>query len=95
MATYVILSKFSAESFGKPDELRDVAQAISRKIKAECPTVRWGDSYAVMGRYDVIDIVAADNPADVEKVAMIIRSFGHATTETMHATPWNEFLTSL
>jgi uncharacterized protein with GYD domain len=43
----------------------------------------------------VIDVVEADNPADIEKAAMIIRSYGHATTETMHATPWKDFLKSL
>ena len=27
--------------------------------------------------------------------AMIVRSYGHAGTETMHTTPWKEFLGSL
>jgi len=25
-------------------------------------------------------------------MAMLIRCYGHATTETMHATPWKEFI---
>ena len=78
-----------------PSELRQFAETVSDKIKAECPKVRWKDSYAVMGRFDVVDIVEAESPAEVEKAAMIIRSYGHATTETMHATPWKEFLTGL
>lgn len=32
---------------------------------------------------------------DVEKAAMLIRVHGHATTETLQATAWNEFLNSL
>ena len=48
-----------------------------------------------MGRFDVVDIVEADSPAEVAKAAMVIRTFGHATTETMHATPWKDFLASL
>ena len=95
MATYVILSKLSPEAMRAPAELRQLAEAVSQKIKAECPKVRWKDSYAVMGRFDVVDIVEADNPADVGKAAMIIRSHGHAQTGSMHATPWKEFLTSL
>jgi uncharacterized protein with GYD domain len=95
MATYVILSKLSPEVARDPGDLRNVAETVAAKIKSECPKVRWKDSYALMGRFDVIDVVEADNPADIEKAAMIIRSYGHATTETMHATPWKDFLKSL
>jgi len=95
MATYVMLSKISAEATQDPGDMRKIAETVAQKIKAECPRVRWKDSYAVMGRFDVVDIVEADNPADVEKAAMIIRGYGHARTETMLATPWKEFLSSL
>jgi uncharacterized protein with GYD domain len=40
----------------------------------------------------VVDIVEAENPAAVEKAAMLIRCYGHARTETVHATPWKQFL---
>jgi len=95
MATYVILSKLAAQAVPDPGELRRVAETVSGKIKAQCPGVRWKESYALMGRFDVVDVVEADDAADVERAAMIIRSYGHATTETMHATPWKDFLGSL
>ncbi len=28
-----------------------------------CPNVKWKDSYALMGRFDVLDIVEAENAA--------------------------------
>ncbi len=95
MASYVILSKLSPEFARDPGELRHLAETVSQKIKTECPKVHWKESYAVMGRFDVVDVVEADSPGDVEKAAMIIRSYGHATTETMLATPWKEFLRGL
>ena len=95
MATYVILTKLSPESVRDLAGFRQVSETVSARIRAECPAVRWKDSYAVMGRFDVVDIVEADRAADVEKAAMIIRAYGHATTETMHATPWKEFLARL
>ena len=52
-------------------------------------------SYATLGRFDVVDIVEAKDPKQIEKAAMIIRAFGHSTTETLVATPWKEFLGSL
>jgi len=45
-----------------------------------------------MGRFDVIDIVESDDSKQVMKAAMIIRSYGHSTTETLSATPWDDFL---
>ena len=94
MATYVILSKLSP-TMRSPSELRQLAETVVAEIKAECPKVHWKESYAVMGRFDVVDIVEADSAADVEKAAMIIRAYGHATTETLHATPWKDFLAGL
>jgi uncharacterized protein with GYD domain len=95
MATYVILSKLTANAMKDPGDFGQLAKAVSDKVKAACPSVKWKDSYALMGRFDVVDIVEADNPADVEKAAMIIRCYGHAQTETMHATPWKKFLGSM
>lgn len=95
MATYVILSKLAADAVADPGDLRRLAEAVAGKIKKQCPSVKWKDSYAVMGRFDVIDLVEADDPADVERAAMIIRGTARATTETMHATPWKAFLGSL
>jgi len=48
-----------------------------------------------MGRFDVIDIVESDDPEQVEKAAMTIRSYGHSSTETLVATPWKDFLEML
>ena len=95
MARYVILSSLSPNAMKDPAEFHHLAETVSSKIKAECPKVRWIDSYGLMGRFDVLDLVEADNPADVEKAAMIIRCHGHARTETLHATPWKEFLSGM
>ncbi|MDA2913927.1 GYD domain-containing protein [Acidobacteriia bacterium AH_259_A11_L15] len=95
MAAYVILSRFSPEAFRYPKDFKKLADAVSTKIKSECPGVRWKDSYATLGRFDVVDIVEAADPKQIEKVAMIIRAYGHSTTETLTATPWKEFLGTL
>jgi uncharacterized protein with GYD domain len=47
------------------------------------------------GRFDVVDVVEANDPKQIEKAAMIIRAYGHSTTETLTATPWKEFLGTL
>jgi len=95
MATYVILSRVSPQAFSNPEEFKQLAANVSEKIKSECPGVTWKHSYATMGRFDVIDIVEADDQEQVEKAAMIIRAYGHSSTETLLATPWKEFLNIL
>jgi uncharacterized protein with GYD domain len=52
-------------------------------------------SFATLGRFDVVDIVEAADLKEAEKAAMIIRAYGHASTETLPATPWKEFLAAL
>ncbi len=92
MPTYIILSRFSPEAFRDPKEFRKLADAVTTKIKTECPGVHWKNSFATTGRFDVVDIVEAEDPKQIAKAAMIIRSYGHSTTETLVATPWKEFL---
>jgi len=95
MNTYLILSRFSPEAFDNPKHFLELAEQVSKKIKQDCPNVKWKDSYATLGRYDVIDVVEASDPKEIEKVAMIIRAYGRSTTETLIGTPWKEFLADL
>ena len=95
MNTYVILSRLSPEAFRDPKEFKQLAAAVSEKIKTECPSVVWKQSYAALGRFDIIDVVESDDLKQVEKAAMIIRAYGHSTTETLVATPWKKFLETL
>lgn len=95
MAYYIILSRVSPEAFTDPKDFKILSAKVSAGIKSECPGVVWVASYATMGRYDVVDVVESDDPQQVKKAAMVIRAYGHATTETMPATPWREFIASL
>ena len=95
MTKYVILSRFSPEAFADPKDFKKLAIEVAEKLKSECPGVVWKESYVTMGRFDVVDIIETDDPKQVRKAAMIIRAYGHSTTETLQATPWKEFLANL
>jgi uncharacterized protein with GYD domain len=95
MGTYVILSRVSPQALSDPAGVRQLAKAVSERIKLDCPGVEWKASYATTGRFDVVDIVEADDPREVEKASVIIRSVGQSLTETMIARPWDEFIGSL
>ena len=95
MATYVILSCFSPDAFRDPKDFKKLAETVSNKIKTDCPGIEWKHSFATLGRFDVIDIVETDDPKQIERAAMIIRAYGHSTTETLMGTPWKDFLARL
>jgi uncharacterized protein with GYD domain len=95
MATYIILSKLGPHAFDTPDGLRGIATMVREKLRAECPKAKWVQSYGCMGSYDVVDIVESDDPQQIEKAVMIIRALGRSTTETLLATPWEDFLKAL
>jgi len=95
VSTYIILSRFSPGAFEDPKDFRDLAATVSAKIRKQCPDITWKGSFATLGRFDVVDFVEADDPKQIEKAAMIIRAYGHSTTETLIATPWKEFLSVL
>jgi len=95
VTSYIILSRFSPEAFAEPKNFKDLAAAVSAKIKRHCPDITWKGSFVTLGRFDVVDFVESDDPKKIEKAAMIIRAYGHSTTETLVATPWREFLSML
>ncbi len=49
--------------------------------------MKWRESYATIGQFDVIDIVEFDDPKQVEKAAMIVRALGRSSTETLVLLP--------
>ena len=95
MATFIILSRLAHDAFADPKDFKKLADTVSAKTKKECPGVSWKASFVTMGRFDVIDIVETDDPEQVGKVSMLIRAYGHATTETLPAVPWKEFMARL
>ncbi len=95
MTSYIILSRISPDAFSDPFEFKKIANNVSLKIKSECPGVVWKESFATQGRFDFVDIVESDDPKQVAKAVMIIRSYGHSITETLMATSWKDFLDML
>lgn len=91
MGTYVLLTKVSPLSMSSPSKLKRLETDVMKKVKKHCPNVKWVSSYAVLGPHDYLDIFEAADEVEAGKVATIIRSFGHATTETWGAMPWDRF----
>jgi uncharacterized protein with GYD domain len=68
---------------------------VASRIRKQCPGVTWKQSFATLGRFDVVDIVESRDPEQVARAALLIRGYGHARTETLPATDWKDFLEEL
>ena len=92
MATYVMLTRLSAQALDRPDSVEELGRKVDERVRTDCPGVKWLANYALLGPYDYLDIFEAPDPDTATKVSLLVRSLGHATTETWLATPWNRLL---
>lgn len=92
MATFIMLTRLSHQALQSPRSLESLSKQVIERIRRHCPDVRWQASYVVLGPADYIDIFTAPDNAVATRVATIIRTFGHATTEIWPATEWKQFV---
>ncbi len=85
------MTRLSSEAPTKPVSILELEKAVHERTSEQCPQARWVSSYAIMGGCDYLDIFEAPDEVVASKVALAVRSFGHATTETWLATPWSRF----
>jgi len=91
MATFIMLTRLSHQALQSPASLENLSHEVMERIRRDCPGVEWKQSYAVLGPADYVDIFTAPDINAAMKVATVIRTFGHATTEIWGATEWDEF----
>ncbi len=92
MGTYVMLTRLSPEALARHGTVEKLNAKVEERIREECPNVKWLANYAVLGRCDYLDIFDAPDTDTATKVALLVRSIGHASTETWLATPWERFV---
>jgi len=93
MPEYVMLTRLTPEAVKTPADLKKLEAAVAERVRKDCPQVTWIKSYAILGPHDYLDIFEAPNEEVAARVVMIVRSFGHAQTETWTAVPWDRFET--
>jgi len=61
-------------------------------VKEKVPNVKWITHYAILGPYDFIDILEANNEQEAAKVSLLSRTAGAAFAESWTAIKYTEFL---
>jgi len=87
-----MLTKLSPEALNRPENMTELNKQVEDRIRRECPTVKWIGNYAILGACDYVDIFEAPDADAATKASLLVRSFGHATTETWLAMPWDRFV---
>lgn len=93
MPTYVLLSTLSPEGIqtikNNPQRIREVNKEIEQL--GASVTAQW----AVLGRYDFVNIVEAPDEATMARVSLELGSRGTSRYESLAAIPVDDFIASL
>lgn len=91
MLHFAMLTRLSTSALRSPQSLEELEKQVMERIATECSGVEWVHNYAVLGGCDYLDIFTAPDIDTAMKVATIIRTFGHATTEVWSLSEWTAY----
>ena len=92
MQTYILLTKISPELSKKVKDRAKIGRAWLDQVKEKCPEVNFVSHYALLGKYDFIDIYEAPDEETAAKVSLISLSNGAFSAESLIAIPYKKFL---
>lgn len=92
MPTYVLMTKLSPAVLTDPRGRKTVGKEWKKLVDRACPGVHWLAHYALLGRYDFMDIYEAPDDATAHKVSLLSLTQGAVTAESWPALPYDEFL---
>ena len=93
MPTFILLSTLTPEGVqtvkNNPSRIREV----NREVEQLGATVK--AQWAVLGRFDFVNVVEAPDEATIARVSLELGSRGTARYETLSAIPVDEFIAAL
>ena len=92
MKTFILMTKLSSDMTHKLKERKKTGHAWLSEVKKKCPDVKFKSHYALLGKYDFLDIYEAPDEETAAKVSMISLANGATVAESWTAIPYNRFL---
>jgi len=92
MPIFVLMTKLSSESMRDARDRKNLGKSWLSKVKTTCPQVRWIAHYALLGRYDFMDIYEAPDSRTAHLVSLISRLEGAESAESWQALPYEDYL---
>lgn len=92
MATYVLMTKLSADLKTQMKDRASLGRAWIDRVREKCPEVKFLSHYALFGPYDFMDIYEAPDEEVAAKVSMISLANGAFSAESWVALPYKRIL---
>jgi len=92
MATFVLMTKLAPEVTSASNKREKIGKKWLSKVSDACPEVKWLSHYALLGRYDFMDIYEAPDAETAAKVSWITLSSGALQAESWPAIPYSRYL---
>jgi len=92
MQTYLLLTKLSPDLSMQMKDRAEIGRKWLEQVKQKCPDVKFLAHYALLGRYDFLDIYEAPDDETAAKVSFISQAHGAFSSESLAAIPYKRFL---
>ena len=92
MQTFILMTKLAPEFSKKVKDRSKMGRTWLEQVREKCPEVRFIAHYALLGKYDFLDIYEAPDAETAAKVSMIGQANGAAQAESWTAIPYKDFL---
>lgn len=92
MKTFILLTKLSPDLIKQMKSRAKLGRAWLEQVKEKCPEIKFIEHYALLGKYDFLDIYEAPDEESAAKVSMISLSNGAFQAESLVAIPYKRFL---
>ena len=92
MKTFILMTKLSSEITGRMKDRASIGRAWLEQVKEKCPEVKFVSHYALLGKYDFLDIYEAPDEESAAKVSMISLQNGATSAESWTAIPYKRLV---
>ena len=92
MQTFVLMTKLSPELTSKLKQSKQIGHIWLDQVKEKCPEVNFIAHYALLGKYDFMDIFEAPDAETAAKVSLISRKEGASQAESWTAIPYKRYV---
>ena len=92
MQTFILMTKLAPEVTREMRHRERIGKKWMKTVNEKCPEVKWIAHYALLGRYDFMDIFEAPSVEVASKVSMITLASGALQAESWPAIPYSRFL---
>ena len=85
MPTFVMLTRVSPDAVKTPEKLAELEHHAVHRLRKTCGQIEWLNNFALMGRYDYLDIFTAPDLDTAFRISAGMRTLGHASVEVFPA----------